>query len=198
MERPALREETGVLMERYETEPEHVLHVEALALRLYDGLADWHGLAPVDRLLLGTAARLHDIGWAVTQPDGNGHHKESARLIRDFAWTSLDPAEVELVALVARYHRKSIPMPEHEAYSALAPADRRRVRVLAACLRIGDALDRRHLQRVHGVGISWDERSMVFQVASGDGAAAELAAAEKKADLLRLEFGGEVRFLGSR
>ena len=39
---------------------------------------------------------------------------------------------------------------------------------------------------------------MEFHVVSGDGAAAELAAAEKKADLLRLEFGGEVRFLGSR
>ena len=194
MDAPALRNEIGALLQRHETEPEHVLHVARLALELFDGLAPWHQLGDTDRRLLETAACLHDLGWSVTQPDGRGHHKESARLIREFPWASLAPAEVELVALVARYHRKSLPTADHADYAALAPDDQRRVRVLAACLRIADALDRRHIQRVDHLQVFFTEPAVEIAVLSTHEVGAELAMAEKKADLLRQEFAGPVRF----
>jgi len=194
MDAPALRNEVGTLLQRYETEPEHVLHVARLAVELFDGLLPWHQLTGTDRLLLDTAACVHDIGWAVTQPDGKEHHKASARLIREFPWTTLTPAEVEIVALVARYHRKAIPKADHEAYSALSPADQRRVRVLAACLRIADGLDRRHIQRVDQIEVFLLDSALEIIVLTTHEAGAELAMAEKKADLLRQDFRGEVRF----
>ena len=194
MDGPALRHEAGALIQRFETEPEHVRHVARLAVQLFDGLRPWHRLGPDDRVLLDTAACLHDLGWAVTQPDGKGHHKESARLIREFPWTALTSADVELVALVARYHRKVIPSPEHDDYAALTSEDRRRVDVLAACLRVADALDRRHIQRVDHTEILLTADALEIIALSTEEVGAELSAAEKKADLLRREFGGEVWF----
>ncbi|HTH46870.1 MAG TPA: HD domain-containing protein [Candidatus Limnocylindria bacterium] len=190
-----LRNEIGVLMQRFESEPEHVLQVTRLALQLFDGLAPWHQCGARDRLLLDAAACLHDIGWSATQPDGKGHHKESARMIREFPWTALTPAEVELVALVARYHRKAIPSPEHDAYSVQSPENQRRVRILAACLRIGDGLDRRHIQRVDHVDVRLTPGRLEIVVLSTQETAAELQAADAKADLLRQEFGNEVWFM---
>jgi exopolyphosphatase/pppGpp-phosphohydrolase len=71
------------LMSVYETEPVHVLHVRDLAVSLFDDLQFLHRMGPLDRAILDAASCLHDIGWTVTQPDGKGHHKESARLIRE-------------------------------------------------------------------------------------------------------------------
>ena len=97
----------------------HVLHVARLALLLFDQLHGLHQLGPTDRALLeAAAARLHDIGWAVT-PGGKEHHKASARLIRERAWKSLEPGEVAVLALVARNHRQSLPDPEHKVSCAL-------------------------------------------------------------------------------
>lgn len=194
MDASALRNEIGTLLQAYETEPEHVLQVARLAIGLFDGLAPWHRLGSDDRLLLEAGACLHDIGWSVTQPDGQGHHKESARLIREFAWKSLKPAEVALVALIARYHRKAIPEASHKDFTALAAADQRRVCVLAACLRIADGLDRRHIQRVDHLQVFLTDKATDIVVLTTHEVGAELAMAEKKADLLRQEFGGEVRF----
>src|SRR3954465_1288773 len=134
-------------MYELETEPQHVLHVGKLALLLFDQLQTLHQLGPEDRLLVEAAACLHDIGWAVT-PGGKEHHKASARLIRERAWKSLAPAEVAVLALVARYHRQSLPDPEHKDFMRLSPDHRNRVDRMAALLRMADGLDRRHRQLV--------------------------------------------------
>ena len=193
MDRPALREETGVLMDRYETEPEHVLHVEALALRLFDGLADWHRLAPVDRLLLGTAARLHDIGWA-TADRGKDHHKESAKLIRRERWQQFGPVEIKVLSQVARYHRKALPTPEHEDFATLPPAEKKLVELLAGLLRVADALDRSHRQFVASVLCRVDPTLLAIEIFTSGPIDRELASVQKKADLIRLNYEREIHF----
>ena len=195
MEALARHPEVAVLLERFETEPGHVLHVAALADQLALTGLMLAGQDPSDLRLLQVAALLHDIGWAVVPPDGKGHHKESARLIREFPWTSLKPIEVELVALTARYHRKALPSQEHGDYARLTPNDRQRVRRMAALLRVADALDRRHIQRVDRVSLFALTDGLQIRVHSTDEVGAELAAAEKKGDLLRLESPVPVHFI---
>ncbi len=178
--------ETEILLSRHETEPEHTRHVARLALQLFDELSSWHGLSPVDRSLLDTAALLHDIGWSVTQPDGIGHHKESAWMIREHPWTSLAGGEVEVVAQVARYHRKSLPDPvAHRGFARLSEADQRRVQYLSAFLRVADGLDRRHGQWVAGVTASFTTGGLLIEAGSTIEIATEIIAADRKADLLR-------------
>lgn len=182
------------LMALYETEPEHVLHVRDLSLQLYDGLQPWHGLSSDDRLILVAGSALHDIGWKVTAPDGKGHHKESARLIRECAWEGLTRREVELIALTARYHRKATPSTEHKEYAALGLEDQHRVGILAACVRIGDALDRRHRQFVRGVRVRLNSEVVEIYAQSPREIDEELDAAQKKGDLLEELFPGSVAY----
>jgi exopolyphosphatase/guanosine-5'-triphosphate,3'-diphosphate pyrophosphatase len=86
---------------------------------------------------------------------------------------------------VARYHRKALPDPEHEDLKGISPADRVRVEWMAACLRIADGLDRRHLQEVRDLSVRFEGRRIELQVCAPGPIDAEVAAADKKSDLLR-------------
>lgn len=190
-------------MARFEIEPVHVLHVRDLALALFDGLRPEHGLDADDRALLDAAACLHDIGWFVTQPEGKGHHRETARLIREYDWPGLRRETVEFVALVARFHRKSIPSESaHDDFAALPANDRVRVRWLAGILRVADGLDRRHIQAVETVGAVRMGATLRVRVTGLDGLEAEILGARKKADLLeevsacRVEVVGDLPLAG--
>lgn len=195
MESLALHPEVAVLLERFETEPHHVTHVARLARQLNELPLLDSALDAGDQRLLEIAALLHDIGWAVVPIDGKGHHKESARLIREWSWSTLPREQVEWVALTARYHRKAIPSEDHDAYSALAEPNRLRVRRMAALLRVADALDRRHIQRVDRVSLEQMHGETIVRVHSTAEVGAELLAAEKKADLLRTVMTSPVRFV---
>jgi len=182
MNAEAMRAEVVAVMDGLEIEPSHVLHVTLLALSLFDQLRRLHGLSERERLILEAAASLHDIGWSVAK-DGKGHHKESARLIRETRWKEWGAKEVERVACVARYHRKAEPAPEHEEFAALPEADRRIVESLAALLRIADALDRSHTQRVEQVRASWTETELHLLLTSRRPLHAEEEAVRKKGAL---------------
>lgn len=173
-----LLQETQKLRAQYDEEPSHSDHVADLALQIFDALKSWHKLDARARELLHSAALLHDIGWSQT-PDGRGHHKESARLIREYGWKSMPTVEVELVANIARYHRKSLPRPEHQAFQDLSPARQKLVMALGGILRTADALDRTHTSRIKkitgSVSIealvlrvkvkgSWDEEHAMFEI----------------------------------
>ncbi len=176
--------EVDQLLKKYETEPEHVFHVSFLTLQLFDQLSLWHQLTDRDRQLLHAAALLHDIGWSQTA-DGKGHHKESLRLIDQFTWSSISFEEKEVVAQTARYHRKSIPSPHHERFTALPPSEQLRVEKLAALLRIGDALDRTHRQLIQQVQMEIHDQSWHFLLLAPSKIDAEMTMAENKSNLLQ-------------
>ena len=133
------------LAEECNSEAAHSEQVTRLALRLFDELADLHGLGPRQRLWLHLAGVLHDIGWAEGR---QGHHKTSQRIILQSPLPGLDERERRIVACVARYHRKALPRTEHEPYGSLDEGDRRTVDVLAGLLRVADGLDGDHLSAV--------------------------------------------------
>lgn len=194
----ALRCGVEALMARFETEPVHVLHVRDLALALFDGLGSAHGLSSDDRAFLDAAACLHDIGWFATQPDGKGHHRETARLIREHAWSGLRRETVEFIAQVARFHRKSIPSEKaHDDFAALPAKDRGRVRWLAGLLRVADGLDRRHIQAVTAVRVTQVGRVIRITASGVDALTTEVTGALKKADVLEEILGCRVEIEGT-
>src|SRR6185436_16449620 len=123
-------------------------HVARLALDLFRGTRPLHNLTNADGELLEFAALLHDIGFHVA---ASKHHKHAAYLIENADLQGFTPEEAQLIALVARYHRKATPKENHEPYGRLPEPKRLRVRVLAALLRIAEGLDRGHAQLVRGV-----------------------------------------------
>ncbi len=181
----ALLPETLALRARYDEEPSHSDQVALLTLQLFDQLQGWHNFPTRARELLHSAALLHDIGWSQT-PDGKGHHKHSARLIREHAWKNLLPDEVTLVAQVARYHRKAPPQPDHEEFQALKVSAQKSVMILGGILRLADALDRTHTARITNVEAHVTRDAITVRVKATGTWNAERATFEAKSDMLQL------------
>lgn len=163
----------------------HGRHVVALARDLLTRLEAAGEPFPGEaRSLLTAAATLHEVGQIVAQ---SAHHKHSAYLIRHAGLRGFTPREVELVAQLARYHRKSGPKTSHPEYLALPPADRALVSRLAAVLRVADGLDRSHAgqARIHHL----TRRSGGWTLTVSGANPLDLAGAQAKADLWAREFG---------
>jgi exopolyphosphatase / guanosine-5'-triphosphate,3'-diphosphate pyrophosphatase len=181
-------------MREKELRPVHVQHVATLALQLFDQLVELHGLGGRERLMLEAAGNLHDIGHGNIVV-GEGHHKESARLIREHPWRSFNPHEVEIIAQVARYHRKSMPELAHDEFRALPDWDRHIVRRLAAMLRLADSLDRNHTQLVQSVRVELPTNRVVFHLEVTGPVMREVRAAQLKGDLAQAVFQRDLVFL---
>jgi exopolyphosphatase/guanosine-5'-triphosphate,3'-diphosphate pyrophosphatase len=133
------------LLRKYEADAKHARQVTALSLSLFDQLKSLHELGKRDRLLLEIAALLHEVGNFIS---ASGHHRHAYYILSQTPILGLTDEELQIVANVARYHRKAAPDPSHEGYAELPERARDRVRALAAILRIADALDHDHRQRI--------------------------------------------------
>ncbi|HEX7131946.1 MAG TPA: Ppx/GppA phosphatase family protein [Iamia sp.] len=137
------------LASAFDDDPEHSAWVATLALQLYDDLAAGLDLAPDARDHLEAAALLANVGLTVSH---DGHHKHSYYVIRHSdRLVGFTDAEIERIALVARYHRKSAPKARHPEFARLPEDEQRTVRSLAAILRVAIGLDRTHNRRVASV-----------------------------------------------
>lgn len=188
-----LKDGVDYLFAKFEREPTHPVYVASMAAQLLNGFASVWPPRKLDRQFLWAAALLHDIGWAVTGPNGSGHHKATAQLILDYDWPGVPRDWVEKIALIARYHRKALPQIQHAEYAALDLDSRQLVRSLAALLRVADALDRRHLQRVVSISVLGEPGGWVVELVGLDALEAELEAVGVKGDLLRQELSASVR-----
>ena len=144
-----------------EWEVEHARQVERLACWLFSALREFHGFGPDEEILLRTAALLHDVGYPVDPPR---HHKVSARIIRAHLGPPFAAAQVELIGMLARYHRKALPKLRHRRYSNLGLHERRLVIWLAGILRVADGLDRGHDSAVQWLNASIADRRLEIRV----------------------------------
>lgn len=171
-------------------EREHSEQAARLAMRLFDETAGPLSLDLGDRFLLESAAVLHDIGWREGQQK---HHKTAMRMILEDDSMPLGEQERRLVALIARYHRKALPRPDHPYYPDLDAAGQRKVDRLAGLLRVADGLDRSYSNAVEEVKAKLREDCLEVVCRTRGPAEMELRAAQKKADLLERALGREVR-----
>ncbi len=136
------------LAERWEYDEVHARHVARLAHDLFDATHAALGLGEQDKALLEFAALLHDCGHHISMSQ---HHKHSYYLIQNADLRGFDPAEIRIMANVARYHRGGRPGKRHAGFAALHKDEQTRVTALAAILRLAEALDRTHRQRVRAI-----------------------------------------------
>ena len=165
-------------------EPEHSAHVAELALTLFDETIDQHGLGDDARELLEAAALLANVGLFVSH---SKHHKHTYYVIRNSDRLSgFTDHEIEMVALVARYHRKSAPSPKHPEFAGLRLEDQRTVAILAGLLRVAIGLDRTHAGLVTSVRVHRDASGLVIvaQAAPDADLSLELYTANERCGLL--------------
>ena len=146
---------------RYAFDEQHATSVARYATQLFDETRSLHNLSLEYRTLLEVAALLHDIGHFISM---NDHHKHTLYLLMSTPIIGLSKEQIGLVANVARYHRKSFPKPQHEAYSILTSKDRVIVAKLAAILRLADAMDNEHASKVSTFSVEYKKPKFVMKL----------------------------------
>ena len=175
------RRSVVALAERCHFHEAHARQVAALALGLFDATAARHRLRAPERSLLEYAALLHDIGRHISYPD---RHRHTEYLVRNGGLRGFDPREIEIMALVGRYHRRGVPRKKNVAFATLARPDREAVRVMAGLLRLADALDRSHRGVVKAVAVSETSRGLRLRCEVEGDAGLEQWASGRRVDLL--------------
>jgi exopolyphosphatase/guanosine-5'-triphosphate,3'-diphosphate pyrophosphatase len=129
---------------------EHAQQVAKLALSIFDQTRSVHGLTDREREWLEYGALLHDVGVHISYEK---HHRHSYYLIKNGDLRGFDPVEIEVIALLARYHRQAKPKKSHDGYADLSGPMRRTVRTLSAMVRLAEGLDRSHSQALAGIDL---------------------------------------------
>ena len=173
------------LANTWSEDAEHSAHVATLALQLFDATASAHGLDETSREYLEAGALLANVGLSVSHAQ---HHKHSYYLIRNTdRLVGLTDHEIEMIALVARYHRKSAPKQSHVEFSALSGEDQAVIRLCGGLLRVAFGLDRGHDGKVRSVDAKVGKHAVVVAAVPAEERAdlsLELYAANERTDLL--------------
>ncbi|ACY16019.1 Ppx/GppA phosphatase family protein [Haliangium ochraceum] len=169
----------------------HGEQVRRMARTLFDQLGDLHRLPEELGSVLEVAAVLHDVGEVL---NARSHHKHSAYMILWGRIPGLESPHREMVAALARTHRKSPPDPKkHEIYAQLTKPQRAQVRTLGAILRVADALDTDHRQSVARVLVTRLGKDIALDLVLHPGRSApEPATLLRKSALFEAEFGHRV------
>ena len=174
---PDVRRRSAVeLAERCNYLAVHAQHVARLALAMFDQTRAIHGLNEREREWLEYAALMHDVGTHISFAR---HHRHSYYLIRNGDLRGFEPDEIDVIALIARYHRRGTPKRAHEEYARLSPALRRVVRDLASMLRVAESLDRSHAQVISHLELQDLGDNLLMQLKTSGDAELEMWAANR-------------------
>ncbi len=174
---------------KYQYDEGHAERVRELACQLFDELKAEQRMTDTHRLYLEVAALLHDIGLFVGP---RSHHKHSYYLISSSELFGLRKRELEIIANIARYHRRALPQRSHVAYVSLERDERMLVSKLGAILRVANALDREHLQKVTELKVEREGDQVVLVAQNVSDLAMERAALATRSDFFIEVFGKKV------
>jgi exopolyphosphatase / guanosine-5'-triphosphate,3'-diphosphate pyrophosphatase len=189
---PDVRRRSAIeLAERCGYWPEHAQQVAKIALAIFDQTRSAHGLTDRERDWLEYGALLHDLGVHISY---ERHHRHSYYLIKNGDLRGFDPEEIEVIALIARYHRQGTPKKSHEGYGGLRGSKRRAVKALSAMVRLAEGLDRSHSQALAGVDLYPRGGDYLARLRTSGDAELELWAAHRHVAPLEAVLGKPIRF----
>ena len=170
------------MCKRYSVDMRSAKQIARLSTELFDSLRPLHRLPAESGKLLEAAAYLHNVGHYISD---TGHHKHSAYIVMNSDMPGYTDQERVLIALLCRYHRKSMPAARHDPYRSL-PADSKRVlNLLTPLLRLGVGLDSTRQQKVSDVECQLVSGGPTVTVRASGDVDLELWAAERAADTFR-------------
>lgn len=179
------------ICEQYNVNIEHAKHVAHLSKGLYDGLYAHLGLEENELLYLILAAYLHDIGKFISN---RAHHKHSEYIINSLNLFRLTDEEIKIIACVARYHRRGDPSKSHLTYNSLSEDKQIVVQKLASLLRIANALDHSHLQKVKALkAVKAGKSEITLEVSTRDNFLLEKTDFNEKKELFEKITGSKLK-----
>jgi len=175
---------------RWHLDDGHSATVGGHAETLFDETRSIHDLGPVERELLGAAARLHDVGTRISV---DKHHKHGAYIVEHAGLRGFSPDEVAMLACLVRFQRGSAPRPSYPPYEALLPSEREACRTLVGLLRVAHALARGGADDVTSIRVEASGDELVIHIEGGNPVHA-VTDANEHAALLSRTLGSSVRF----
>ncbi len=171
---------------KYRIDEAHAQYVKTMALKIHDAMGSEIGLQNDGRLILEIAALLHDVGTFIRDTD---HELHSQYIISHSNIFGLEKPTLNIIAMITRYHRGSVTLPDDKDFLALPRKDRMKVLKLSAILRVADALDRAHSQRLKGIKISLSDTMLILELKDIHETKLEKQAIAEKSDLFESVFG---------
>jgi exopolyphosphatase/guanosine-5'-triphosphate,3'-diphosphate pyrophosphatase len=153
------------IAKKYHADLEYSERIARLALSLFDQTkGHLHEWGNQERFLLWAASELHNCGHYINH---SSHHKHSYYLIRNSGLLGYNETEIEIIANLARYHRKSQPKKKHENFQNLAAKEHKLVvEQLSPMLRLATSLDRRQIGAISRIECDYrkDDKELHLKV----------------------------------
>jgi exopolyphosphatase/guanosine-5'-triphosphate,3'-diphosphate pyrophosphatase len=167
----------------------HARHVANLCMMLFEALEKEHGMDSRQRMMLKTAAILHDIGAFIKT---SGHNRHGQYIVSHSEIFGLPRDELDIIANVIRYHHGGKPTQADIEYISLQREERIMVLKMASILRVADALDRGHTQHLKNLSVERRAETLALHSQGAYDISQELIALEEKADYFQAVFGYKV------
>lgn len=147
------------LAKSYNVDLNHAQQVSKISLTIFDELRDIHKLGDQARELLHYAAILHDIGYYISPVK---HHKHSYFIIKNSELIGFNEKEINMIANIARYHRKALPKEKHKNLKDFDDDEIRKISILAGILRLSDGLEKTHNALINDIKFIPDKNGKSF------------------------------------
>ena len=172
------------IADRYSCYRPHLEALHVLSLSLFDTMKKYHGLGQRERVLMEVCAILHDCGKYISIFESA---QCSHRIILSSEILGLTNKEREIIAAVAKYNR--LDLPDYEELSNEFSEEQYWTMVkLLAMLKVANALDRSHKQKMKKVSMRIVEKQLILGVESDDSMALEKGMFQNKADFFEQVF----------
>ncbi len=181
------------IAKKYNVDLNYSERIAAFALSLFDQTKNHlHQWGNQERFLLWAASELHNCGHYISH---SSHHKHSYYLIRNSGLLGYNETEIEIIANLARYHRKSQPKKKHENFQNLPTKEQKQVvEELSPFLRLATSLDRKQIGAISRIECDYskDNKELhlkVFPASRDDDCAVELWSLSYSKLVLEEQFG---------
>jgi len=174
------------IAKKFRFQETHAKDVDSKAMALFDGLKKLHELGERERFLLKLAVILHDTGKFISL---NEHYLHSYEIVMACEILGISNKELEIVANISRYHSKEIPSVGHANFMQMDETNRLVTAKLVALIRIADALDRSHNQKISEIKVTFENNEVTVRVDSTEDILLEEWAFETKAEFFQEVFG---------
>ena len=176
------------IAKRYSSSKSHIQGTMNLCLNIFDSMKKVHGMGKRERLLIQIAALLHDCGKYISM----GNVSEcSYQIIMSTEIIGLSSLERKMIAYAVRYNTTAFVYYD-EIQMLGAGIDREsyiKIAKMTAILRLANAMDRSHCQKVKGIKTVLKDRELQMVMDSSQDISLELGLLQDKVAFFEEVFG---------
>lgn len=174
------------LLKKYYGDEKHAEYVRTVSLQLFNALKSETTFDDRSKLLLQVAAILHDIGIFIRLDHHNLHGEY---IIKNSEIFGLSKMENTIISQIAKYHRGKKSPQDSESFQNLPRAERMTILKLTAIIRVADALDRSHSQKLNDLSFHISNDTLTIKTKNHQNISLEKVALSQKGDFFESIFG---------